>query len=1425
MKKKILAALMAAVMLFAALPLGTLDTAWAEERASATAGEGSVSGGELLEGYLYRLAGMDIHDYETGFNSSSMAASYSAKANLNAVEQIVYNTLKAEIEKIASGQRKDTNIKTTGVLGSQASADKVWHALLADLPYELYWHDKVSGIQYAYTMAAGNTPFKDVTFSFAVAQEFRGKDMTTTNIPNVPAAVQTARSVVAANASKSDHDKLQAYRQYICDQVSYNYAAARGEYTASYGNPWQLLWVFDGDSTTNVVCEGYAKSFKYLCDLTEESGGWTGDVETISVTGTMGNEDHMWNIVRIGGGNYLADVTNCDTGMKGYPQKLFLRGAVGDGVSYTVENTVYTYSTETRTGFAAADLKLSGTDYTPAATALTAPTVTLKADAATGQPVISWSKVSGAAQYEVYRSATGKANSFSIIRRTAALSYTDTSAAAGNTYYYVVRAMKGSGSSATYSKFSKAQQITYTVSSLTVPTMTLTSADSGQPVISWTKVNGAAQYEIYRSVDGNKFSIIRRTAALAYTDTTAAAGTTYYYKVRAMSGSMYSDFCPVQTIKYAITSLTAPTMTLKADASSGQPVISWSKVSGAAQYEIYRSTNGKNFSIIRRTAALSYTDATAAAGTTYYYQVRAINGDVKSAFCAAQSIKYALASLTAPAMTLKADASSGQPVVSWTKVNGAAQYEIFRSTDGSKFSIIRRTAALSYTDTSAAAGTTYYYQVRAISGDVKSAFCAPQSIQYAIASLAAPTMTLTSAANGQPVVSWTKVNGAAQYEVYRSTNGKNFSIVRRTAALSYTDTSAAAGTTYYYQVRAINGDVKSAFCAAQSIQYAIASLAAPAMTLTITDNGQPVVSWSKVNGAAQYEVYRSADGSKFSIVRRTAALTYTDTAVTAGATYYYQVRAINGDVKSDFCPAQSISLIPSEYGGECGSRVTWSLTDDGVLTISGKDGTYDYGWSEWDDAYDPAPWAEEGMPAVKKVVVNSGITYIGHSAFEGLDQLTSVSLPDTLEYIGWNAFRDCASLTSIVIPESVEGLYANTFAYCTSLRSVKLPSTLQWIAGCIFMGCTSLRDIVLPEGLTDITWQMFKDCTSLRSVTIPSSVMAIYDDAFSGCTALTSVIFGGSRADWENMAFNTGNDALRRVTPTCTGSTGLAAPVVTGSTDRSGMPLIQWNKVSGAAGYQLWCSRVYDDFGAVAYDLYADWDEEWFWDGNCCSYLNNGSLEDGVTYSYKVRAVDANGNVGAFSKEVRITFEPVLATPVISVATNAKYQPVLTWDKVNGAGYYELWRWCEEDEMDQCIRRTAGLTWTDTTAELGKTYWYYLRAYSPDWNFTTDTGSYYSAWGYSMRWSVLDTPELTEAYSPEVGKAVIGWTKVSGADQYEIYRSTDGENYSLVNRTSALTWTDTTVQSGWISYKIRAVVNVGSAKGYSDFLRTNFFVR
>ena len=82
----------------------------------------------------------------------------------------------------------------------------------------------------------------------------------------VNTAISNAASIVESAKSKSDYEKLVYYRQEICSRVAYNNAALAPNYP--FGDPWQLISVFDNDSSTNVVCEGYAKAFKYLCDLT-----------------------------------------------------------------------------------------------------------------------------------------------------------------------------------------------------------------------------------------------------------------------------------------------------------------------------------------------------------------------------------------------------------------------------------------------------------------------------------------------------------------------------------------------------------------------------------------------------------------------------------------------------------------------------------------------------------------------------------------------------------------------------------------------------------------------------------------------------------------------------------------------------------------------------------------------------------------------------------------------------------------------------------------------------------------------------------------------------------------------------------------------------------------------------------------------------
>ena len=237
---------------------------------------------------------------------------------------------------------------------TQYDLKKVVACLLADFPYELYWYDKTVststtafGWTATYSSELGDYliyPKGEIKVSFPVADEFKGEKEYQTNTKfgeSVQTAVGKAQDIVTAHCGDSDEDKLLSYKKEICDLVSYNSKAAEGG--VSYGNPWQLIWVFDNNPTTNVVCEGYAKAFKYLCDQSE----FDGDIRCITVTGTMSvdgkGERHMWNVVHMNDGcNYLVDVTNCDGDengyMVGYQDKLFLtkdgEGSVKDGYEF-----------------------------------------------------------------------------------------------------------------------------------------------------------------------------------------------------------------------------------------------------------------------------------------------------------------------------------------------------------------------------------------------------------------------------------------------------------------------------------------------------------------------------------------------------------------------------------------------------------------------------------------------------------------------------------------------------------------------------------------------------------------------------------------------------------------------------------------------------------------------------------------------------------------------------------------------------------------------------------------------------------------------------------------------------------------------------------------------------------------------------------
>ena len=216
--------------------------------------------------------------------------------------------------------------------------------------------------------------------------------------------------------------------------------------------------------------------------------------------------------------------------------------------------------------------------------------------------------------------------------------------------------------------------------------------------------------------------------------------------------------------------------------------------------------------------------------------------------------------------------------------------------------------------------------------------------------------------------------------------------------------------------------------------------------------------------------------------------------------------------------------------GSCGDNLTWTLDDNGLLTISGTGAMESY-TGQWNGC----------RGSIKYVWIKNGVTSIGAGAFKETNNLTIVEIPDSVTSISENAFNRCANLQELTLPESITRIDQYAFANCTSLRKITVPKNVRSVGCGLFGGCTGLVSAEIMDGVPAIGDSMFNGCTNLRSVTIPESVANIGIQAFQYCAGLSNVVIPKGVRSISGYAFKGCTNLARLTLPDGLSSIGSEA--------------------------------------------------------------------------------------------------------------------------------------------------------------------------------------------------------------------------------------------------------------------------------------------
>lgn len=943
--------------------------------------------------------------------------------------------------------------------------------------------------------------------------------------------------------------------------------------------------------------------------------------------------------------------------------------------------------------------KLSSTNYTACYFVVfkNNNTVKLKSLAETKSTAVtlSWYPNGACEKYTVYKRKEGATSwsgksfkTFSSSAGEGIRTCIDTDVKPGNTYEYTVTGnYYDRNGKAVYLKYNK------TGKSINIETdapklLSATSADYDTINVKWQDVKGATGYKVYRKKAGEKdFTALGVVKGTTYKDNSAQVGQEYYYTVRAYVGETSNLGSFDKNGIKGVALPKKPTLKTAESVDFNAIKVTWKKVDGASGYYVYRKADGekyfKQIAEVNGNKTFTSTDLSATTGVKYQYTVRAYRNRNGKPYAGLYDSKGVTATACTKAPTIKSGVStvSDKLKLTWSKVNGATGYNVYRKLENDKnyklIKTINGNGNVEFTDSGLKCGVKYYYRINGFrTVDSKNYEGLGSKDYLGLTNPAQPALKSAKSLGYNTIsIEWTKVEGATGYDIYRKTTGTYSKIgtVDKQSTVTFKDEKAVTGVRYQYTVRAFYN--KNGIKKVSTYENYIHGTAYPSnpnlTSVTSVEYNAIELKWDKVDGANGYKIYRKLPSDKnykelITLYGQTDK--YTDQTVTCGTTYQYVIKSFRYE--------------------------------------NGK--TYTSGNSS-------AVSCKAVPPVVKVKVASTGYNSLN---------------------VSW---------------EKVNG--ATGYRIYFKKDNAKNWTTLATFENGSLTSCEHRK---LTTG-----------------VNYTYTVRAYYKD--------------GSKTIWGD--FNQTGVTKKPVTsaPKLVSVTSSTATNVT----------VKWETVSGANGYKVMRK--------------ADGSKTWSTIGTTnskkLSYTDK-KVSCGVKYHYTVRAyrnVSKKPVLGSYNSN-GLEIMTIPDRPVVSVSS-ANYNKLnVSWSRSNGATGYKVYRKVVNGTY-KLIRNISGgaATGFTDTVECGTEYYYYVTAYVI--NNKVEYGSFDSE---AVKGKAV--PQTVKLGSPSTtkGQAKINWSTVSGATGYYVYSKTGNSGYKLiadVKGGNVKSYTDKNVVSGKkYTYTVKAYI-------------------